>query len=129
MRIVVSSLIVAAGIAAATNAYAADLSFVAPAYESALVRTSQIMFYDNDPGVVTRAYWLAPWGGRHYFPSNGKKPKVGRRENLTLRYPRPEPAETYFRYWSTQPAVVSERPRPHVPALDPDDDVPLPPLK
>lgn len=63
------------------------------------VRAGQIVIFDVEPGVVVRPYWLSPWRHRHYFPRTGKKPRVGRRENLTARgfY---KPAKTYRRYWS-----------------------------
>ena len=30
-----------------------------------------VWFYDDQPGVVVRAYWEAPWRYRHYFPATG----------------------------------------------------------
>ena len=39
--------------------------------------------YDYEPGIVIRTYWLPPWAGRHYHPSGGKLPVLGRREQIT----------------------------------------------
>lgn len=70
------------------------------------VRTGQYVIYDAEPGVVVRPYWLAPWQDRHYFPRTGKKPRVGRRENLSIRgvY---KPARSFYRSWSNA-AYVSD---------------------
>jgi hypothetical protein len=63
------------------------------------VRAEQLVIFDVEPGVTVRPYWLAPWRHQHYFPRTGKKPRVGRRENLAARGSY-RPAQTYRRYWS-----------------------------
>jgi hypothetical protein len=72
---------------------------------------------DDQPGVVVRAYWLAPWQGRHYYPVTGNRPRVGRLEKIsaTRHY---KPAASYYRYWSTSSAVLPELPRGPRPAVD-----------
>ena len=70
-------------------------------YPSHAVRAPDVIIYDVEPDAGIRAYWARPWRGRHYYPFTGKKPKVGRRENLNARYPAPKPAPSYYREWST----------------------------
>lgn len=123
-----------AGVAAG-QACAADRA-VAPAsgvshhhnhhYASVGVRAPMLVIYDDQPGVYIRPYWAPPWRHRHYFPSTGRKPKVGRRENLAARY-YPKPAKSFRRSWSTSSGFVTEWPRGPVFDFDPP---PLePPLK
>ena len=71
----------------------------------------QVWILDDQPGVVVRAYWLAPWQGRHYYPVTGKRPRVGRLERISATRPY-KPAESYYRYWSTGPADLPPGPRP-----------------
>jgi hypothetical protein len=53
---------------------------------------------------VTYPYPVVPYGYRHYFPATGKRPRIGRYEIVPPANRRlPEPAETFHRYWSTQP--------------------------
>jgi hypothetical protein len=77
----------------------------------------QVWILDDQPGVVVRAYWLAPWQGRHYYPVTGKRPRVGRLERVsaTRHY---KPAESYYRYWSTSSAVLPPSPSGRRPAFD-----------
>jgi hypothetical protein len=77
----------------------------------------QVWILDDQPGVVVRAYWLAPWQGRHYYPVTGKRPRVGRLERIsaTRHY---KPAESYYRYWSTSSAVLPALPPGLMPAAD-----------
>lgn len=65
------------------------------------VRASQLLIYDNEPGVHVRTYWATPWRNRHYYPFTGKRPKVGRHERLSAVRPAPKPAQSYYREWST----------------------------
>ena len=64
-------------------------------------RSGSILVYDSQPGVVVRAYWQAPWRNRHYFPRTGKRPRIGRAENLSAPRPHYQMAESYYRAWST----------------------------
>jgi hypothetical protein len=68
-------------------AQAADLSF-APQGSGFSYSVAQpappLVVYDFEPGVVIRAYWLPPWGHRHYFPATGRAPIYGRRERVPL---------------------------------------------
>ena len=83
-------------------------------------RAAPLVIYDYQPGVVVRAYWLAPWRHRHYYPTTGEKPEVGRDEDLsTGASGAPEPAETFQRSWSTsaafRPELLRAEPLPQVP--------------
>jgi hypothetical protein len=93
---------------------------IATAYDTAPVRARQSYVYDDEPGVYVRAYWARPWQNRHYFPFTGKKPKVGRHERLSAKRPAPNPAESFYREWST----VSLYP-PQVVTPPPDNSQPL----
>lgn len=84
-----------------TAAQAGDLSGHARYYESYPVRAPQLLVYDVEPGTEIRAWWASPWQNRRYFPSTGKKPKVGRRENLNAPRRIAAPAPTYYQEWST----------------------------
>lgn len=64
------------------------------------VRAGQIVVWDAEPGVIVRQYWLPPWRNRHYFPSNGEMPEMGRDEDLSQRST-PQPAQSYRRSWSS----------------------------
>lgn len=84
-----------------TAAEGADLSGRTGYYESYPVRAGQVVYYDVEPGTEIRAYWAPPWQNRRYFPFTGKKPKVGRREDLNAPRRIAEPAPTYYQEWST----------------------------
>ncbi len=90
------------GIASGTTVVAADLSKggdAASTYYSAYgARIEPIVIYDDQPGVIGRSYWYAPWANRHYFPKTGKRPRVGRLEHITARPA--SRAEDYFRSWT-----------------------------
>lgn len=73
-------------------------------------RADTLIIYDDQPGVLVRAYWEAPWRNRHYFPTTGKRPRIGRLENLSARSVT-KPAESYYRFWSTPSAFLPEPPR------------------
>jgi hypothetical protein len=83
-------------------------------------RTAPLVVYDYHPGVVVRAYWLAPWRHRHYYPVTGEKPEIGRDEDLSATSSPAAPAETFYRSWSTSSAVLPElsraEPPPRLPA-------------
>ncbi|HZL40408.1 MAG TPA: hypothetical protein VFC45_09020 [Pseudolabrys sp.] len=96
MRAWFAVALIASGMAGMDPAAAADAHFGAPA-----VRAGQYLIYDDQPGVYVRAYWSAPWQGRHYFPFTGKRPKVGRYERLSAVRKPPKPAENFYREWST----------------------------
>jgi hypothetical protein len=87
-------------------------------YASAAVRAPMLLLYDDQPGVYIRPYWAAPWRHRHYFPRTGRKPKVGRRENLAARY-YPKPAQSFRRSWSVSSGFVAEWPGGPVFDIDP----------
>ena len=73
------------------------------------VRAQPVWIYDYDPGVITRAWWLSPWEHRHYFPATGKRPRVGRHENLSARGARPAAAKSFYRSWSTDALFAEDR--------------------
>lgn len=98
------------GLAFAADACAADLSVRGGSGYGYGVPAGQIVIWDSEPGVVTRAYWLPPWRNRHYFPSNGSRPEIGRDEDLSKRY-RPTPARGYRRHWSASSGYGWEYPR------------------
>ena len=85
-----------------TMAMAADLSRGgdggANYYSAFGARIEPIVIYDDQPGVIGRSYWYAPWANRHYFPKTGKRPRAGRVEHLPVHSPRK--AENYFRLWT-----------------------------
>ncbi|MDI3468103.1 MAG: hypothetical protein OJF62_000166 [Pseudolabrys sp.] len=104
----------AASLAAQTPLHAADLGagIGVPAgavvAEDGVVRAAPLVVFDFQPGITQREYWLTPWDGRHYFPSGGKLPVLGRKEVL-----RPKPASTnldYHRSWSTFPIDTIQQP-------------------
>jgi hypothetical protein len=65
--------------------------------------------YDDQPGVVVRAYWRAPWRDYHYFPATGMRPRIGRYENLSSVSRPPKPAKTFRRAWSNEWAFAHEQ--------------------
>jgi len=68
-------------------------------------RAAPLVIYDYQPGVVVRAYWLKPWRNRHYFPTTGTVTEVGRLEDMSVAREKPEPAESFFREWSTSSLI------------------------
>ncbi len=112
MRALVAISLLALGV---TSVNAADL----PTGEGVGYSTRSIGFgnraglrvvYDFQPGVNVRAYWLAPWRNRHYFPATGEKPEIGRDEDLTAPRGETERPETFERHWSTSSAVEPRLP-------------------
>jgi hypothetical protein len=101
--------VVLLGVCGVVAAQAADLSS-APRGEYGWYarRADMIAIYDYEPGVVVRAYWSTPWDGRHYFPHGRTPPRLGRRENLSLRGHAP-PAQSFYRSWSNERAIINER--------------------
>jgi hypothetical protein len=71
-------------------------------------RSHPIVVYDYEPGVHVRAYWTAPWRNRRYFPTTGEKPELGRDEDLTAPRDISEPAQNFYRSWSTSSAFIYE---------------------
>ncbi len=116
MRVLYATALIVLGLTGVSAASAADLprerSGTYSTRASAIGhRTAPLVVYDFQSGVVVRAYWLAPWRHRHYFPTTGEKPEVGRDEDLSATSSAPEPAETFQRYWSTSSAFLPEQPR------------------
>ena len=72
------------------------------------VRAEPLVYFDFEPGITVREYWLTPWAGRHYFPSGGKMPVVGRKEILA---PTPAAGKRNFeRSWSSFPIDTIQQP-------------------
>jgi hypothetical protein len=72
--------------------------------------TEPIVFYDFEPGIVVRQYWLSPWQGRHFFPGANETPKLGRVENPGASVNKPRRAESFSRSWSGFPVDTIEQP-------------------
>jgi hypothetical protein len=93
-------------------AMAADLSKSGDAgsnyYSAYGARIEPIVIYDDQPGVIGRSYWYAPWANRHYFPKTGRRPRVGRLEHISTR-PTPK-AEDYFQMWTVSSGVPFDLP-------------------
>ena len=51
----------------------------------------------DDPGVIVRSFRPAPPQQRHYYPTSGVQPKIGRAEDLLAPSSAPEPEKTYRR--------------------------------
>ncbi|MDO9411700.1 MAG: hypothetical protein Q7T81_03880 [Pseudolabrys sp.] len=121
MRAWFALTVITAGLIGVSAAGAADIriggrSVAISSYAAAGLRAPQLLVYDSEPGVYTRAYWARPWQNRHYYPFTGKKPKVGRHENLRAARIAPKPADTFYREWST---ISLYPPAPHVVASQP----------
>jgi hypothetical protein len=71
------------------------------------LRTEPVIVYDYEPGVIVRTYWEPPWRNHHYFPSTGRRPKVGRLEHIPPR--RASRNEDYYRYWSASSIFIPEQ--------------------
>jgi hypothetical protein len=89
----------ALGTALGGTAAAADLGPNVPR-SAIFAPAGQILEWDFEPGVVVRAYWLPPYANRHYFPSSGATPQLGRKENLESSV-EPKPAKSFYREWSS----------------------------
>lgn len=103
MRTVLASFVIITALLGAPLR-AADLAGV---WASA-VHAEPFVVYDYEPGVVVRTYWLPPWAGRHYFPSGGKSPILGRREQSTAT-PVAE-KRNFRREWLSFPVDTIEQP-------------------
>lgn len=115
MRVLFAVAAIVLGIA---DASAADLD-MARGYSAIGYRSAPLVIYDDQSGVFVRAYWLEPWGHRHYFPATGKRPRIGRYENLSAVSRPSKPAQTFGRSWSNAWAFEHELPRASV--RSPDD--------
>lgn len=105
MRILLAVALFACGLAGGV-ARAADFPTSDAARHFELGQRSEMLeFYDDQPGVVVRAYWEAPWRYHHYFPATGIQPHRGRYENLSAVSHPQKPAKTYRRSWSNNWAV------------------------
>ena len=104
MRVLLAIALI--GFAGGNAACAADLPAGNPrlSYEYG-ERSEMQWYYDDEPGVVVRAYWEAPWRYHHYFPYTGIAPRNGRHENLSAVSRPQKPAHTYRRSWSNNWAV------------------------
>jgi len=113
MRALAAILFLALGIAGAN---AADLpSDQGDTYPTRTIgygdRAGVQVVYDFMPGIEVRPYWLAPWRHRHYYPTTGEKPEIGRDEDLSAPSGETERPETFKRSWSTSSALVPRLPR------------------
>jgi hypothetical protein len=136
MRIFGLAIALGLGLAGTVCARAADLPLrpapgrnVGLHYRAIGRHVAPLVIWDYEPGVVVRAWWLPPWRHRHYYPATGKRPRIGRRESWRVRGEATEPAETFYRTWTTTSAFVSERPigpvREDIPEAEPRTEPPL----
>jgi len=101
MRVLLAIAMLGFGIAAGSAARAADFPTGSPGrYFEYGQRSEMLWLYDDQPGVVVRAYWDAPWRYHHYFPATGIPPRMGRYENLSAVSRPMKPAKTFRRSWS-----------------------------
>ena len=110
MRVLLAIVLIIFGFAGANAARAADLAIEPSNIHSAVAfgygqRAGMLLVYDDQPGVMVRAYWSAPWHDHHYFPSTGRKQKLGRDENLHAHGAALRPAKTFKRQWSNESAL------------------------
>lgn len=110
MRVLLAIALMGFGIVGGSAARAADLPAGYPQpysgrYFESGQRSEMVWLYDDQPGVVVRAYWNAPWHYHHYFPAIGILPRIGRYENLSAVSRPQKPAKTYRRSWSNNWAV------------------------
>jgi hypothetical protein len=110
MRVLVAIAILACGITGMTHAGAADLRLGRLGhdlhYSPAGRRAAPLIVYAYEPGVTVRAYWRRPWCNRHYFPFGHDRWD----RHAAQAYVRPQPAQSFHRYWSTSQAFIRERP-------------------
>jgi hypothetical protein len=103
LRAALASLMIATALSG-TPARAADLAIA----QVDAVHAGPFVVYDFEPGIEIRAYWAQPWAGRHYFPSSGKMPVVGRREHIP-----PTPVSdkrNFHREWQSFPVDTIQQP-------------------
>jgi hypothetical protein len=110
VRRVRGACVIIAGLALCAPAQAADLggNFGGGYVYDGLVRAGPLVEFNFQPGTVLRAYWLPPWGGRHYFPAEGKMPAVGRKEVVTPK--RTSGTRDYNRSWTSFPVDTIVQP-------------------
>ena len=71
MRVLLAIAMLGFGIAAGSAARAADIPTGSPGtYFERGQRSEMLWLYDDQSGVVVRAYWDAPWRYHHYFPAD-----------------------------------------------------------
>jgi len=85
------------------------------------VRAGPVIIYDVQPGVIRRTWFLSPWHHHHFFPATGEKPRSGRREDLSARSD-VQPAESFYRSWSTNDLFPYRRAPVRVRARALDDE-------
>ena len=133
-------LALAAIVLGVASAHAADLDFsrgFRSDYAALGARAQPIVIYDYHPGVIVRAYWRAPWRNRHYYPTTGEKPEIGRDEDLSAPSNVSASPDSFERTWTTCTTCGSERPPQDSPREqstlpEPRDEPfrqPTPPLK
>lgn len=106
MRVLLAIALLGLGVAGGSPARAADIpTGSAGTYFEHGQRSEMVWLYDDQPGVVVRAYWDAPWRYHHYYPATGIRPRMGRYENLSAVSPPMKPAKTFRRSWSNNWAV------------------------
>src|ERR1700693_5309712 len=99
MRVLPAIALLGFGIAGVTAASATALpiahsgSYSAGYFEHGR-RSAMLWTYDDQPGVVVRAYWRAPWRHHHYFPATGSPPDIGRDEDLSAIGETPKEGKT-----------------------------------
>jgi len=108
----VAVLGLALGLGGTVSAGAADLER-APAgnfhvEQAAPARAGMRVIADDQPGVIVRAYWRQPWGHRHFYPATGKRPAVGRDENLAAGGKPPRRAQSFERHWWVSSIFASD---------------------
>ena len=121
MRVLFTIALLSFGVAQLSEANAGDHYF------HHAHRAGMMWVVDKEPGVTIRAYWRAPWRHHHYFPVTGKRPRVGRHENLSARS-HVQRAKSFERGWSNEWAFENERPR-LLPVVAPRAPMPKPELK
>lgn len=104
MRVLLAIALLGFGIGGAARAADLPAGYPGTYYEHGQ-RSEMVWFYDDQPGVVVRAYWEAPWRYHHYFPITGIRPRLGRSENPSAVSRPQKPAQTYRRSWSNNWAV------------------------
>ena len=114
----VAAVLATLGVASVAPAAAGDLSGFAAAERRAI----PVVIYDDQPGVVVRIYWSAPWRNHHYFPLSYVRPRLGRVEDLNAHRPAPKPAQSFHREWSNPPPYSLERPRARLVRAAPQND-------
>lgn len=95
-----------------TRARAADLPHYGMrvgGYAHPVTRAAPVLVYDFEAGVMVRAYFRAPWRNRRFFPTSDQPPVLGRDEVIPgADREMPEPAQSYYRFWSTSIFVNDE---------------------